>query len=83
MSVYQSLIPPKKYTTYYYITNGEDNDRARAEVGNCKLAMIRKWLNMAALQSKIICGLFLQSSLILAKFTASSKLLLKNKLDMS
>ena len=49
----------------------------------CKFVMIRKWLNMAALQSKIVSGLFLQSSLILAKFTASSKLLLKNKFDTS
>ena len=48
-----------------------------------KFVMIRKWLNMAALQSKIICGLFLQSSLILTKFMASLKLLLKNKFDTS
>ena len=28
----------------------------------CKLAMVRKWLNVVASQSKIACGLLLQSS---------------------
>ena len=44
-----------------------------------RLAMIRKWLNVVALQSEIAHGLFPQFSLILVKFMASLKLSLGSK----
>ena len=40
-------------------------------------------IGMVALQSKITCGLFQQSFLILVKLTVSSKFLLKSKLNKS
>ena len=43
--------------------------------------MIRKCLNMIALQSEIAFGLFLQFSLTLVKFMATLKLLLGSKFE--
>ena len=57
-------------------TSDEATDR-------CKLDMIRRWLNMAGLLSKAICGSFLQFFLTQVKFMVSSNLSLKSRLSKS